>query len=273
MAKLNIAKVNTLIRKGYLLAGVIMAANMFTVNEVKAMNSSSSSLNNSNIFQKNGEREGNHVRPGDKSEQNIMDKVLSKILSWEGRINFFGGLFFSAANNYLKLWDYNPGWYRQFGCRGCRSKRFLNGVLQFEVNFINLGRGAFWLFLGAYNFTKSFTADKKKDKYHKDYLRSLHFSFLVASCVAKFLKQGKSFLPIIAFIVFFLLQGFVSIPLAIHISNLSISISLDSLIWGVTGMILELKAKKRREKEREFSFDGFKKVGGNNENGEGENYD
>ena len=31
------AKVNTLIRKGYLLAGVMMAANIFVVNEMKAM--------------------------------------------------------------------------------------------------------------------------------------------------------------------------------------------------------------------------------------------
>ena len=37
MASLNMAKVNTLFRKGYLLAGVIMAANMFVLNDMKAM--------------------------------------------------------------------------------------------------------------------------------------------------------------------------------------------------------------------------------------------
>ena len=31
------ANMNTLFRKGYLLAGVVMAANMFIVNEVRAM--------------------------------------------------------------------------------------------------------------------------------------------------------------------------------------------------------------------------------------------
>ena len=36
MAKLNMANMNTLFRKGYLLAGVIMAANMLFVNEMKA---------------------------------------------------------------------------------------------------------------------------------------------------------------------------------------------------------------------------------------------
>ena len=43
---------NALFKKGYLLAGVIMAANMFAVNEVKAMNLPSISPNNNNSFQK-----------------------------------------------------------------------------------------------------------------------------------------------------------------------------------------------------------------------------
>ncbi len=37
MEKLNMAKVNMLLKKGYLLAGVMMAANIFAVNEMKAM--------------------------------------------------------------------------------------------------------------------------------------------------------------------------------------------------------------------------------------------
>ena len=40
-------------------------------------------------------------------------------------------------------------------------------------------------------------------------------------------------------------------PLTLHFSKFSISISLDSIIWGVAGMILELKAKKIKEKQRE----------------------
>ena len=44
-------KVSTLIRKGYLLAGVLMAANMFVVNEVKA-SSETKNLNNNETTEK-----------------------------------------------------------------------------------------------------------------------------------------------------------------------------------------------------------------------------
>ena len=58
MASLNMAKVNTLFRKGYLLAGVIMAANMFVVNEVKAMEQirrRNNPINESTIIEDNDE--------------------------------------------------------------------------------------------------------------------------------------------------------------------------------------------------------------------------
>ena len=251
MASINMAKVNTLIRKGYLLLGIIMAANMFAANEMRAMNLPSVSPNYNNSFQKIREREGNHVRPGAKSEPNIMDKALSKILSWENLINFIGGAVISGANNYFKWWDYNPGKYRQFGCRGWRSKRFLNGMLQIEVNF-NAVRGFFWLLPGTYNFIKGFANEEKGDEY---FFKHLHVSWLVA---IPFLKNRRPLCFITTLIVVFLLQGFVSLPLTLHIPkiNLSISISLDSIICGVAGFFLddkkEVPIKNRVEKDSEI---------------------
>ena len=276
MAKLDMAKVNTLFKKGYLLAGVMMAANIFTINEVKAMNLSSSSLNNSNTSQNFGE--GNQVVPGTQPKQKY--NLLFGLLSWEGRINFFGGLFFSAANNYLKLWDYNPGWYRQFGCLGWRSKKFLNGVLQFEVNFINLGRGAFWLLPGIIDFIQY--AKGKEDPIIL-LLRSTAglITMKILSTNEELCKYPKvSFGFGVSYFIFFILQGFVSMPLTLHLPkiNLSISISLDSIIWGITGMILDRKLKNEQKEDeiikREFSslyeYEEFRK---NNEtNDKRENY-
>ena len=284
---------NALLKKGYLLAVVVIVANMFIGNEMKAMNKDSggpdtqetkdrwqfpstnnflksidiNKIDNINDFQKKGKEGGNQVVPGAQPKQKFFDSLLSNLLSYENSINLIGGALFSVANNYLKLWDYNPGgyWNLRIGCLGLRSKRLLNGLLQLEVNF-NLGRGAFWLFPGGYNFIKAYTT--REEGRSEDYLEPLYISFLVGNNSIKNKSRG-----LITLIVVFLLQGFVSIPLTLHFSKFSISISLDSLIWGITGMILELKAKKRIEKEREISLDGFKKVGGNNENGEGENYD
>ena len=137
-------------------------------------------------------------------------------------------------------------------------------MLQFEGNF-NLGRGFFWLLLGAYNFIKGLTVKEQQERMF--YFIHLYVSTLVACCVG-----NHKFLAKTAHIVFFLVQGFVSIPLTLHFSKFSISISLDSILWGVAGMILERKAKKIKEKEREISFGEYKKIGGNNED-DNENYD
>ena len=112
---------------------------------------------------------------------------------------------------------------------GLRSKRFLNDILQFEGNF-NLGRGIIWLILSGHNFIKVYSADGSDDVYGKP----LYVSFLVAS---RFAEDWFK----ISFIVSFLIQGFVSIPLTLHFSKFSISISLDSLIWGVAGFFLDNK--------------------------------
>ena len=229
MAKLNIANMNTLFRKGYLLAGVMMAANMFVVNEIKAMEAptkeendpeknkelntkidSSLKITNINEIEKIGtETQKKNDVPG--------TNIFEKVLSYENIINLFGGLAFSCVNNYFKWWDYNPCWYGQFGCFGWKSKRFLYDVVQFEFNF-NLGRGALWSFIHIMNRIKTSGESEKDDSF-----------------------------PWISFFLKDILRGFTSMPLTFHISNFSISLSLDSIIWW--GIIDHFILKPSGEKE------------------------
>ena len=232
MASLNMVKVNALFRKGYLLAGVIMAANMFVMNEVKAMK------------ENNKEKEKNTF-------PQVLDMASGFVLSRENTINLIGGTLFSVANNYLKWWDYNPGGYLnlRIGCLGWRSKRLLD-IFQLDIN-LNLGRGAFWLIAGACNFfIKGICNEGKDSENYEDYLQPLHFSYLVAVCVEDLFNKEKDLLTIIALIGSFLLQGFVSAPLTFHLFNFSISISLDSIIWMGIGKFLELKVKENEGKEK-----------------------
>ena len=232
MTKLNMANMSTLFKKGYLLAGVIMAANIFVVNEVRAMEED-------NEFNNIKREEENKNALSLEGVLNFVDWVSYHVLSYENTINLIGGAVFSGANNYLKWCDYNPGSYWQLGCLGWRSGRHIKDIFQIGIN-LNLGRGILWLIPGTYNFIKSFTVDSDKKK--EGYVKPLYFSFLVADRVED--------LFIIVFIGVFLIQGFVSVPLAIHISNFSISISLDSIVWMGIGYILELKVKKEIEKKR-----------------------
>ena len=231
MAKLNMVKVSTLIRKGYLLAGVIMAANMFVVNEMKAMKDENNNIDNEKI-----------IIPGKKDKDKdalSLEGVLNFVLSWENTINLIGGAVFSGANNYLKWCDYNPGSYWQLGCLGWRSGRHIKDIFQIGIN-LNLGRGILWLIPGTYNFTKSFT---EKDK-SSAYVVPLYFSCLVGTRVYGFFNDND-LAGNIALIGVFLLQGLVSAPLAIHISNFSISISLDSMLWAGIGKFLDKTEEKK----------------------------
>ena len=231
MEKLNMANMNTLFRKVYLLAGVIMAANMFVVNEIKAMEAltkeendpeknkelntkidSSLKITNINEIEKIGtETQKKNDVPG----TNILDRLLSH----KNVFNLIGEAVFSGFNNYFKWWDYNPGWYGQFGCFGWKSKRFLYDVVQFEFNF-NLGRGALWSFIHIMNREKTSGKVKKNNN---------------SSLTSFFLKD--------------ILRGFTSMPLTFHISkfNFSISLSLDSIIWW--GIIDHFILKPSGEKE------------------------
>ena len=230
MASLNMANMNTLFRKGYLLAGVMMAANMFVGNEMKATDNRER-INMDENTEKNEE--------GKDKDASSIESVLNFVLSRENTINLIGGVVFSGANNYLKWWDYNAGSYcnLRIGCLGWRSKKFFD-IVQVDIN-LNVGRGISWVILGAYNFIKFFTVN---DYEKEGYVSPLHFSFLVACRLEK-----PS--PTIALILSFLFQGFVSAPLIFHISNFSIAISLDSMIWGITGFFLD--KGKNNEKEEE----------------------
>ena len=130
MASLNMAKVNTLFRKGYLLAGVVMAANMLVVNEAIAMKEENKENEKSTFPQ-------------------VLDKASGFVLSWENAINLTGGVVLSGINNYLKWWDYNPGKYSRLGCLGWRSGRHIKDIFQIGIN-LNLGRGILWLIPGTY---------------------------------------------------------------------------------------------------------------------------
>ena len=206
-------KVSTLIRKGYLLAGVMMAANMFVGNEMKAteggntgnpfsselqmnLNSNKELNNNStNIegYRRIEETESENLDvTGDQFAPSILDKLLYRLLFWENRINFFGGIIVSGFNNYFKLWDYNPGIYFKLGCLGWRSKSLLNGIFQFDIN-LNLGRGVLWTTFFWLNYT------------------TMPKIMIIARLIVEF----------------------ISIPLAIHIHGFDISIAFDSILFTV----------------------------------------
>ena len=272
MEKLNMANMSTLFRKGYLLAGVVMLLNMFVVKEVMAMeggstgnpfsselqmnpNSNNELNNNSTNIEGYRRIEGTESEKLDVTEDqfapSILDELLYRLLFWENRINFFGGIIVSGFNNYLKLWDYNPGVYRQFGCIGWRYKRSLYEVLQFEVN-LNLIRGAFWLIPGIIGFIQY--ANGKEDPIIL--LRSTAglITMKILSTNEEWEKKSKvSFGFGVSYFIFFILQVFISMPLTFHISNFSISISLDSMIWGITGFFLDKKFLKDNNNEGKSS--------------------
>ena len=220
MATLNMVNMNTLFRKGYLLAGVMMAANMFVVNEMKATKEDTTLTTNKN--------EG---KEAENKNASSLEKFLNFVLSCENTINLVGGVLFSGANNYFKWWDYNPGRYfkLRIGCLGWRSKKLFD-IVQVDIN-LNVGRGISWLIPGTYNFIKACKANNDDEE---KYTKPLYFSYLVGD-----LFDGESYASLAAFIAVFLIQGFVSVPLAIHISNFSIAISLDSMLWAGIGKFLD----------------------------------
>ena len=215
----------------------MMAVNMFSVNEMKAMEMEKDKLIDDK--DKNGFKEIKmEEENSDSSETQYVQWFLNKVLTYENTINFFGGLFLSGANNYLKWWDYNPGKYFKLVWFGWRSKRFLKDILQFEVNF-NAVRGTLWLIPGIIDFIQY--ANGKED------LRKSTAGLITMKILSTNEELCKddtvSFGFVVSYFFFFILQGFVSMPLTLHLPkiNLSISISLDSIIWGITGMILDKK--------------------------------
>jgi len=272
------ANMNTLFRKGYLLVGVMMAANMLVVNEVKAMddrtaaplltnNPMTTSQNNGISFRSEMPQGDTNPPYGNRcnkiSEQvyNMDKQTVEKfnqehkkqdvqdffdcLLSWENYANFFGSLALSGANNYFKWWNYDAGEYFKLGCLGYRTKKFLNDILQLEVN-LNVIRGVLWLIPGSLFFVVQGYSNHKINT-----ACSFTFSLLLFLTInngtvdAKIEKKLHT--KVIAFFLS-ILQGFASAPLTFHLSKFSISISLDSIIW-------ELVAIWARKKVEEIQTD------------------
>ena len=236
MKSLNMAKVNTLLRKGYILAGVIMAANMFVVNEVRASINNEQERKEIKEYQETKEKEEeNNKEEKDKkaSKTQFAQGFFDRLLFCENTFNLIGGAVFSAFNNYSKWCDYNPGWYCKPVWFGWRSKRFLYGVLQFELNF-NLGRGIALSIPCVFRLMQY----RKKTKINT-----------ASFWVSYFIKV--------------ILRGFTSMPLTFHISkfNFSISLSLDSIIWAGVDYISKPSGEKEEVKEGEKNEeDGQKNI-------------
>jgi len=258
---------NTLFKKGCLLAGVMMAANMFVVNEVKASEVPSGpqipqgNVENEKQVDLNKKEEKKKKEAEEKLKKSNERGVLDKVLSLENTINLVGGALFTLANSFYKFYENKPGFYFDYYFAGWNSNPFAKGYLQFCPN-INLGRGAFWLiatFWGSYEYLKG--------KISIGELKSTA-AVIMTSVIKGTWGNGPS--GKILFFFLSSLQGFVSMPLTLHFSKFSISISLDSMIWGIVGMILEPKDKKNMEENKEEELKEIVDHTNNKENKDGE---
>ena len=243
MASLNMANMNTFFKKGYLLAGVLMAANMFAVNEMKAMEMNN--LNSQPVNQQNqqGEIPAFTGEEGGKEGDQKKQSPLYKLLSWENYFNFFGTLALSGANNYFKWWDYNAGSYcnLRIGCLGWRTKKFFD-IVQLDFN-LNLVRGAFWAILHIIKFRRSLTKAQIQDNTEIKQNEEENVG-----------KGGSNASPWVSFLFKDILQGFVSMPLTFHISNFSIAISFDSILWEfVIGRFLKDKDEQGEGEKNQYT--------------------
>ena len=236
MVKLNMANMNALFKKRYLLAGVVMAANMLVGNEMKATE---------NV--KKEEEDGNRKQKNFFTHDSSKD-TTKYILFRENYVNFFGTLALSGFNNYLKWWDYNPGTYCKFVWFGWRSKKLLNDIFQFEVN-LNVIRGVLWLIPG-YLF---FFVQQGYFIYTQNTACSLTISSLFT--LARNNRKGRleitnEFLMKVIAFPLFILQGFISAPLTLHLSIFSIAISLDAILWELVAIWARKKKERMYDDER-----------------------
>ena len=126
-----------------------MAANMFVVNEIKAMEQVEGDNNNNSI------NLGESILIEDNNENVSWNKYVRVFplisLYCENVINFITMLLVSGFNNYFKLYKYSAGKFRvDYGWFWYRTKRFLNGILQFEVCLNVVGKGIPWLIPGIF---------------------------------------------------------------------------------------------------------------------------
>ena len=217
------ANMNALFRKGYLFAGAIMAANMFVVNEVKAMQQvrrrNNNPINESTIIEDNDENA---------SWKQFVRVFLAVSLYYENAINFLGMLIASGINNYFKRWNYAAGKFRQPGYFGYRTKRFLNGILQFEVS-LNVGKVIPWVIPGIFGLI-----DYIKQEEYPIILNSTAGLIMLKILKAVHRNNRASFG--VFYSIIYLLQGFVYMPLTLHLFKFSISISLDAILWELVAI-------------------------------------
>ena len=251
-------KVSTLIRKGYLLAGVLMAANMFVVNEVKASEDPSE--------KKKEEEKDTDSQKDNTEEDNVQTeqkieiensfyigpcKYIGFLLQWENTINLVGGALFTFANGLYNFYENKPSFYSDYLFAGWNSNPFARGYLQFCPN-INLGRGIFWLVMyyaqtklmhTSYKIIKETLVNEKVQEevasnFAKGYLFYLfgeYTPFVIGNKLVENMKCANRF----KFYVFIqsllrLVQNFVSVPLIIHLtSKFTISIAFDAIMWMV----------------------------------------
>ena len=232
------------IRKNFLLSVIVLAFNIFIVNDISASEREKEFkiIDYPDIMHEDKTDEYVEKIMEDENEKaSPLENVLTYTLTYKNYIDLIGGLVSSGFNNYLKWWDYNPGMYCKPVWLGWRSKRFLNGMLQSELN-LNVVRGILWLIPGVFGLMQYI---KKKE-------HSIIFKSTAGLIAIKTLNKGekininnKANIGIFYFIIF-LFQGFGSIPLTLHFSNFSISISLDSMIWGVIGFFLDKKDEEEK---------------------------
>ena len=256
----NMSLGNTLIRKGYLLAGVMMAANMLVGNEMKAMNNKENNMDTTeeeikyNIdYQGTENKDQNYLNNTEENDLSLKKKVLSFVgwvsyysLSYENYINLISGVIFSGANNYFKLWNYDAGGYcnLRIGCFGWRSGRLIKDIFQIGIN-LNLGRGILWLIATCF-----FSSEYLRRRNSIDYIPNTAAVIMKSWNIIE-VRDDNFAARCILFLFLSSFQGFASMPLAIHISNFSIAISLDSMIWGITGFFLDKGKNNEKEKKED----------------------
>jgi len=284
MAKLNMAKVNTLFRKVYLLAGVIMAANMFVVNEMKATNDPSE--------QKKEEEKDTDSQKDNTEEDNVQTeqkieiensfyigpcKYIGFLLQWENTINLVGGALFTFANGLYNFYENKPSFYSDYLFAGWNSNPFARGYLQFCPN-INLGREIFWLVIYCAqtflmrtfckiikeNLVDKGVNEEAAKRFANGYLFCLfgeYTPFVIGNKLVKNMKcANKRKIYVFIRSLLGVVQNFVSVPLIIHLtSKLTISIAFDAIMWMVVShFVIDDKLKnyiKKLKTNKTLPFD------------------
>lgn len=258
------ASVNMVIRKGYLLAEVVMAANMLVVNEMKAMKEET---NENNEEKNQNNKQFDEVGDGEKINIDFYFakcEYIGFLTMWKNTINLVGEALFTFANGLYNFYDNKPSFYFDYYFAGWNSNPFAKGYLQFCPN-INFGRGIFWLVMGYLTtyLLNSYCEEIRNGTTNKNARHNVTAYFItfkdytpwaIGSKLCNIMQmEGNNLYFIYHFIR--LLQNFVSIPLIINFtSKFTISIAFDSIIWIVMSHFTKKgkNTKKYRNKLKIF---------------------